>query len=91
LFIKGNQCARVNDFRRIETWTKFGGKDGAPALSNFVYAVPKGAPETAADTQLREAAERIYRMYAERRPRFIKPDQTGAVALWRAWFAGALN
>ena len=65
--------------------------DGAPALSNFVYAVPKGAPETAADTQLREAAERIYRMYAERRPRFIKPDQTGAVALWRAWFAGALN
>jgi hypothetical protein len=24
-------------------------------------------------------------MYADRRARFIKPDQTGAVALWRAW------
>jgi hypothetical protein len=91
--VEGDDAKKTipRDFRRIETWTKFGGKDGTPALSNFVYAVPKGAPETAADTQLREAAERIYRIYAERRPRFIKPDQTGAVALWRAWFAGALN
>jgi hypothetical protein len=79
------------DFRRIETWTKFGGKDGSPPLSNFVYAVPKGAPETAADTRLGEAAERIYRMYADRRPRFIKQDQTGAVALWRAWLTGSVN
>jgi hypothetical protein len=91
--VEGDATKKVlpRDFRRIETWTKFGGKDGAPALSNFVYAVPKGEPESAADRQLREAAERIYRQYAERRPRYIKPDQTGAVALWRAWLFGTAN
>jgi hypothetical protein len=88
--VEGDATQKVlpRDFRRIETWTKFGGKDGAPALSNFVYAVPKGAPETAADAQLRDAAGRIYRTYVDRRARFIKPDQTGAVALWRAWLEG---
>lgn len=58
---------------------------------DFVYAVPKGAPESATDRTLREAAAPIYRKYADRRPRFITPDQTGAVALWRAWLAGGLN
>ena len=91
--VEGDETRKTvpRDFRRIETWTKFGGKDGAPALSNFVYAVPKGEPESVADRQLREAAGRVYRVYADRRARFIKPDQTGAVALWRAWLLGTAN
>jgi hypothetical protein len=50
-----------------------------------VYGVRRGAPETAADRQLREAAARVYRTYADRRARFVEPDQTGTVAPWRGW------
>ena len=44
---------------------------------------------TAADRTLREAAAPIYKTYTERRPRYIREDSTGAVALWRAWLTDA--
>ena len=77
------------DFKRIETWKKYPEKkDGPPVVSAFVYAVPKGAPESDADRALRDAAAPIYAKYAALRPRYIKPDSsTGAAALWRDWLS----
>jgi hypothetical protein len=72
------------DFRRIETFRKFPAASGAePTLSSFVYAVPRGAEESAADRALREAAAPIYAAYVARRTRFLADDGAGIVALWR--------
>jgi hypothetical protein len=74
------------DFRRIETFRKFpAARDEPPTMSSFVYAVPQGAPESAADRALRDAAAPIYSRYARERARLIVGDSTGALALWRAW------
>lgn len=74
------------DFRRIETHRKYAGaRDEPPTLSSFVYAVPRGAPESGADRALREAAAPIYARYARERARLIVGDSTGALTLWREW------
>lgn len=76
------------DFRRIETWHKFAGGNGeAPALSSFVFAVPKGAPESAQESALRAAASPVYARYAGERTASIRPDSSGAVALFRRWLS----
>jgi hypothetical protein len=76
------------DFRRIETFTKFPERQGGPpVLSTFVYAVARGAEETAADRALREAAAPLMARYVRLREQFIRQDSTGAAALWRAWHA----
>lgn len=79
----------ARDFRRVETYRKFPAREGeAPSLSSFVYAVPKGAPESAADRALIDAAAPIYARYvAERDAAFAAPD--GAVTLWRRWIGAA--
>jgi hypothetical protein len=74
------------DFRRIETFRKFpAARDEPPTMSSFVYAVPKGAPESAADRALRDAAAPIYARYARERARLVVGDSAGALALWRSW------
>lgn len=76
------------DFRRVETVRKYPAtQDGPPVNATFVYAVPKGADESAGDRALRTAAAPRYQRYLELRSRFIRPDSTGAAALWRAWHA----
>jgi hypothetical protein len=77
------------DFRRIETYRKFpAGRDEPPTLSSFVYAVPKGAEESAADRALREAAAPIYARYLRERARLVVGDSAGALVLWREWLSG---
>lgn len=74
------------DFRRIETFRKFGGGDGDSApLSSFVYAVPLGAPESDADRALRSSAAPLYARYVVERERHRVGDRIDAVALWRSW------
>lgn len=73
------------EFRRIETYRKFGAGDGQPPLSSFVYAVPLGAAETAADRALREAAAPIYARYLDARAEHQSDGRVDALALWRAW------
>ncbi|MFC1465916.1 MAG: hypothetical protein ACFLMY_13830 [Candidatus Brachytrichaceae bacterium NZ_4S206] len=76
------------DFRRIETYRKFAAeRDGPPVLSTFVYAVPKGSPESPADRALREASAPIYARYRQERARGITPDSAGALTLWRRWLS----
>jgi len=76
------------DFRRIETFRKFPAARDAPAtLSSFVYAVPKGAPESTADRALRDAAAPIYARYERERARRIVGDSAGALVLWRGWLS----
>ncbi|MCX6367490.1 MAG: hypothetical protein NTX57_12385 [Armatimonadetes bacterium] len=69
------------DFRQIPT---FGRETGS-----FVYAVPKGAPETDEDRQLKAKAGRILAEYKKRRERFVGPGKPGIVALLRDWFTNA--
>jgi hypothetical protein len=66
------------DFRQIPT---FGRETGS-----FVYAVPKCAPETDEDRQLKAKAGRILAEYKKRRERFVGPGKPGIVALLRDWF-----
>ncbi|HYW30113.1 MAG TPA: hypothetical protein VE869_01320 [Gemmatimonas sp.] len=74
------------DFRRVETFRKLPERAGAPAtLSTLVYAVPKGAAESAGDRALRERAAPHYARYVSERARHVRGDSTGAIALWRAW------
>jgi hypothetical protein len=76
------------DFRRIETHRKYAAaRDEPPTLSSFVYAVPRGAPESIADRALREAAAPIYARYARERARMVVGDSTGALTLWREWLS----
>jgi hypothetical protein len=74
------------DFRRIETVYKFA--SGNDSLSTFVYAVPKGAPVSELEQQLRDRAARAMVRYRAQRRQFIGADSLGAVALWRAWLSG---
>jgi hypothetical protein len=76
------------DFRRIDTVRRYPAtQDGPPVNATFVYAVPKGAEETAGDRALRTAAAPRYQRYVQLRPRFIRADSTGAALLWRSWYA----
>ncbi len=78
------------DFRRMETFRKFPDGDGQPpTLSSFVYAVPKGAGENVHDRLLREAAGPVYARYLRERARYVGPDSSGAISLWRAWLTDA--
>ena len=89
--IEGDSTKKIvpRDFRRIETFHKFPESRGGPAtVSSFVYAVPKGASDSPGDLQLRAKSAPIYARYIEQRARFVKPDSSGAVQLWRAWMAG---
>jgi hypothetical protein len=73
------------DFRRIETFRKFPEHQGGPpTLASFVYAVPKGAPESAADRELRERAAPIYAEYVQRRARWVG-EANGIIELLREW------
>jgi hypothetical protein len=77
------------DFRRIETFRKFpAARDALPTLSSFVYAVPKGAPESAADRALQDAAAPIFARYRRERARLVVGDSAGALNLWREWLSG---
>ncbi len=90
--LEGDSTGRLvpRDFRRIETVLRYPAQaGGAPVLSSFVYAVPKGAPESPADSALRAAAAPIYARYVAARAAAILADSTGAVALWRAWLLPA--
>lgn len=77
------------DFRRLPTWRKSApAAPGGDSLSSFVYAVPKGAPMSPADSALvREVTPRYasYRAWRDGAPR------TGgdALAYWRQRAAAA--
>lgn len=76
----------LRDFRRIDTWHRYPESTGAPpTLSSFVYAVPKGAAPSAQEQALMRAAEPLYKRYVSLRATHVRPDSTGAIALWRAW------
>ncbi len=78
------------DFLRIETFSKFPAERGQPpTVSSFVYAVPKGAGETEADRQLREAAAPVFARYLGERERYVNADSSGSIALWRRWITGS--
>lgn len=88
--IEGDSTRAIvpRDFRRIETYRKFpAAREESPTLSTFVYAVPKGAVESAADRALREAAAPIYARYLRERARLVVGDSAGALALWREWLS----
>lgn len=88
--IEGERTKQIvpRDFRRVETYTKFPERQGGPLVnSSFVYAVSKGAAESAGDRALREAAAPLFTRYRSLRAQHIRPDSSGAVALWRAWYA----
>ena len=74
------------DFRRIDTWHKYAESAGAaPTQSSFVFAVPKGAPESEQERRLRAAAAPVYARYVQARRTAIQPDSTGALALFQRW------
>ncbi|MCC6245048.1 MAG: hypothetical protein IT353_19550 [Gemmatimonadaceae bacterium] len=90
--VEGDSTKRLvpRDFRRIETFFKFPESRGAtPTMSSFVYAVPKGAPDSDGDRRLRAQAAPIYAKYVTARAAHIRADSTGAAALWREWKASA--
>ncbi len=66
------------DFRQVPTF--------AAASGQFVYAVPKGTPESAEDIRLRREAGHILAAYRERRARYIGDGKPGVIALLRDWF-----
>jgi hypothetical protein len=72
------------DFRTVETFLKFPVSASGDSLrSHFVYAVPRGAGETANDRLLRERAAPIYREYLTLR---AHTDVTPLPALLRSWW-----
>lgn len=77
---KGEKKVTPRDFRQIPTFA-------APS-GQFVYAVPKGTPESPEDIGLRTEAGRILAEYKERRARYIGADKPGVIALLRDWFDG---
>ncbi|MCU0646539.1 MAG: hypothetical protein MUF00_00975 [Gemmatimonadaceae bacterium] len=73
------------DFRRVETWRKYpASTGGAPTLSAFVYAVPRGATPDSADLLLAARAAPIFAEYAAARAP-MGADSARIVALLRAW------
>lgn len=80
--IVGDSTGRLvpRDFRRIETYRKFPERAGGPpTMSSFVYAVPRGAPESDEERALRLAAAGVYREYLRWRARY----EHDLDALWR--------
>lgn len=77
---KATKKVTPRDFRQIPTFSALSGQ--------FVYAVPKGTPESADDIRLRTEAGRILAAYRERRGRYIGAGKPGVVALLRDWFDG---
>lgn len=75
---KKSKTVTPRDFRQIPTFS-------APT-SQFVYAVPKGTPESAEDIRLRTEAGRILAAYRVRRAAYIGDGKPGIVALLRDWF-----
>ena len=75
---KDTKKVTPRDFRQIPTFGK--------ATGQFVYAVPKGTPESADDVRLRTDAARILAVYQKRRARYIGDGKPGVVALLRDWF-----
>jgi hypothetical protein len=71
------------DFRRLPTWRKSApATPGGDSLSSFVYAVPKGAPLSSADSALMRAVApryEAYRAWRDRGPR----SGADAIAYWR--------
>jgi hypothetical protein len=65
------------DFRSIPTFSN--------PTNQFVYAVPKGTPETDEDRRLRADAARILTAYRARRARYVGEGRPGVVALLRDW------
>lgn len=65
------------DFRHVPT---FGGERG-----RFVYAVPKGVPESDADRALKARAGPILDEYRRRRPLDVGDGKPGPAALVRGW------
>ncbi len=74
----GEKTVTPRDFRQIPTFGK--------ATGQFVYAVPKGAAQSADDIRLRTEAGRILATYKKRRAAYIGGGKPGAVALLRDWF-----
>lgn len=73
------------DFRRITTWRKYPAvRGGPPTESAFVYAVPKGAPMSAGDSALAQAAAPIFAEYAAARAR-LGSDTAAIIGLLRGW------
>lgn len=86
--IEGDSTGKLvpRDFKRVETWFKYPESTGGPrTVSSFVYAVPKGAVESAGDRALNTQARPTFTKYDGLRATFVKPDSSGAVALWRSW------
>lgn len=80
--VRGDSSGRVEprDFRRIETWRKYPAtRGGPPILPAFVYAVDKGAPESADDRDLRTRAVQVYARYAAERAT-VGGDSLSAIA-----------
>lgn len=85
--VEGDRTGKLvpRDFRRIATWYTAPAGDGS-RLSMFVYAVPKGAAMTPAESTLHARAAVIFRRYGQERGRMIRADSGGAADLWRQWF-----
>lgn len=66
------------DFVNLPT---FGGETG-----RFVWAVPKGQPETDADRAVRAAAAPVLAAYRQRRAYYVGAGRPGVVELLRDWF-----
>jgi hypothetical protein len=66
------------DFRNYPTFSRETG--------GFVYAVPKLAPESNQDAQIRTRTAQILEAYRLRRERFVGADKPGALELLREWW-----
>lgn len=56
------------------------------ARGRFVWAVPKGQGETAADKAVRDAAAPVLEAYRQRRAYYVGDGRPGVVALLRDWY-----
>lgn len=57
----------------------------------FVYAVPKGHEETAADRAIRKSAGAVLAAYMERRSHYIGDGKAGPASLLRDWYAAGTD
>lgn len=83
--LRGDSTQRVEprEFVRLPTWTKFAPPSGErDSLTTFVYAVPKGASRTAADSTLQAEATVRYARYVSWRNAAPR-DGAQAISYWR--------
>ncbi len=83
--LRGDSTRQVEprDFVRLPTWTKFAPPVGErDSLTTFVYAVPKGAPRSSADSALLAATSTRYARYRAWRAAAPRGGAE-AVAYWR--------